>query len=256
MKTSIMRNNSQRRLRLWAVAFWLAAWQLLAMCVSQEILLASPLKVLKCLLSMVVTPDFWATLAFSLLRIAGGFLLGCVSGAALGILSGRIRFVRDLFAPFAALIRTIPVASSVIVALIWVPTRTLALLISAMIVWPVVYSNVLAGVDAADPAMAEMAKVFRLPPLRSLLLIHIPQIMPYFRAAVVTGMGLAWKSGVAAEVIGIPDGSIGEKLYRAKIYLMTPELFAWTFALIAMSITCEKIVLWLMDAAVDHIRRI
>ena len=250
-----MQNNFRGRLRLWAVAFWLAMWQLLAMAVSQEILLASPVSVLKCLASMMITADFWRTLGFSLLRIVGGFLLGCVSGAALGGLSGAFRPVRELLAPFVALVRAIPVASFVIVALVWVPSKNLSLLISGLIVWPVVYSNVLAGVDAADPALGEMAKVFRIPPLRRLLMIRIPQIMPYFRAAVVTGMGLAWKSGVAAEVIGIPDGSIGERLYRAKIYLMTPELFAWTFALIALSVVCEKLMLRLMDAAIDRIGR-
>lgn len=256
MKTFITHNDRQGRLRLWAVAFWLAAWQLLAMIVSQELLLASPAKVLQCLLGLIVTVDFWKTLAFSLMRIAGGFLLGCVSGIVLGGLSGKYRHVRELFAPFVALVRAIPVASFVIVALIWVPSQNLSLLISGLIVWPVVYVNVLAGVDAEDPSLIEMADLFRIPAMRRLLLIHIPQIMPYLRAAVVTAMGLAWKSGVAAEVIGIPDGSIGEKLYRAKIYLMTPELFAWTFALIALSIACEKLTLRLMDAAIDRIGRI
>ncbi len=256
MKRSIMQNNSTGRLRLWAVAFWLALWQVLAMAISQEILLASPLNVLKSLLALAVTPDFWAALGFSLLRIGGGFLIGCLSGAALAGLSGRFKVIRELVAPFTALVRAIPVASFVIVALIWVPSRNLALLISALIVWPVVYSNVLAGINAADPALNEMADVFHLSPLKRILLVLVPQIMPYFRAAVVTGMGLAWKSGVAAEVIGIPDGSIGERLYRAKIYLMTPELFAWTVALVALSIACEKLMLRLMDAAIDRIGRI
>jgi len=256
MKTSTMLNNHHGRLRLWAVAFWLALWQLLAMCVSQEILLASPLNVLKCLAALVIQPDFWTTLAFSLVRIAGGFLSGCLSAAIMAGLSGRFRPVRDLIAPFVALVRAIPVASFVIVALIWVPSRNLSLLISALIVWPVVYSNVLAGIDAVDPALDEMAKVFRIPPLRRLLLIRIPQLLPYFRAAVVAGMGLAWKSGVAAEVIGIPDGSIGERLYRAKIYLMTPELFAWTVALVALSIACEHFILFIMDVTIDRIGRI
>ena len=251
-----MQNNTHGRLRLWAVAFWLAMWQLLSMVISQEILLASPLSVLKCLLNLVVTPDFWGTLGFSLMRILGGFALGCFFGAVLGGLSSWFRPVRELIAPFLALVRAIPVASFVIVALIWVPSRNLALLISALIAWPVIYENVLAGVDAADPALHEMARVFRVPPMRRLLYIHIPQIMPYFRAAVVTAMGLAWKSGVAAEVICIPDASIDEKLYQAKIYLMTPELFAWTFALIALSILCERLMLRFMDAVIDRIGRI
>lgn len=251
-----MQTDSRGRLRLWAVAFWLAAWQILAMCVSQEILLASPLNVLKSLFKLAITGEFWATLSFSLLRISGGFLIGCLAGVLLACLSGRHRIVRELLAPFAALVRTIPVASFIIVALIWVPSRNLSLLISGMIVWPLMYSNVLAGIDAEDASLNEMANVFRISPIRRMIMIHIPQIMPYFRAAVVTGMGLAWKSGVAAEVIGIPDGSIGERLYQAKIYLMTPELFAWTVALIILSIICEKMMLLFTDAVIKRIGRI
>lgn len=251
-----MRNNSRGGLRLWAVAFWLILWQLLAMYISQELLLASPLNVLKCLGILAITEEFWAALGFSLLRILGGFFIGCLSGIALGALAGRFNIIRNLLSPFLSLVRAVPVASFVIVALIWVPSRNLALLISGLITWPIVYSNVLAGIDAEDAGMHEMAKVFRIPLMRRLMFIHLPQIMPYFRAAAVTAMGLAWKSGIAAEVIGIPDGSIGERLYRAKIYLMTPELFAWTIALVALSILCEKLMLRLMDIAVSRVGRI
>ena len=52
---------------------------------------------------------------------------------------------------------------------------------------------------------------------------------------------------IAAEIIGIPKGSIGENLYNAKIYLETPDLFAWTFVIIAVSVLFEKIFQWLLS---------
>ena len=255
MKHSILSDKKPDRLRLWAIAFWLIAWQLLSMIVGHEILLASPLSVAGRFFALIFTQSFWQTLSFSLLRILGGFLLGCVSGVILAALSAAFRRIRELIAPFVAVIRAIPVASFVIVALIWVPSRNLALLISALIVWPVVYANVLSGIEETDKKLLEMAHIFRLSGMKRILYIYIPQSLPYFRAAVVASMGLAWKSGVAAEVIGIPSGSIGEALYRAKIYLMTPDLFAWTIALVAASLICEKLFLRLVDIAIAGIER-
>lgn len=255
MKHSIISDSRRSGIKLWAVIFWLAAWQLLAMIVSQEILLASPVSVLKRLCALMLTGEFWKTLWFSLRRILGGFLLGGTAGMLSAALAARFRRMRELIAPFIALVRAIPVASFVIVALIWIPSRNLALLITTLIVWPVMYTNLLCGIEQTDQSLIEMADVFRIRPTRRLLFIYIPQVLPFLRTAIITSMGLAWKSGVAAEVIGISSGSIGERLYRAKIYLMTPDLFAWTLALIAASLICEKLFLLAVDAGMRRLER-
>ena len=255
MKRSTTSDKGRGGIRLWAVLFWLIAWQALAMAVSQEILIASPVRVLQRLWALAPTAEFWSALWFSLQRIMGGFLLGCAAGICSAALSVRFRRFRELISPFVALVRAIPVASFVIVALIWVPSRNLSILISTMIVWPLIHSNVLSGIQQTDTRLLEMALVFRVPPLRKVLYVYVPQVLPFFRAAAVTAIGLAWKSGAAAEVIGIPAGSIGERLYRAKIYLMTPDLFAWTLALIAASFLCERLFLALLDALVRRMER-
>ena len=57
---------------------------------------------------------------------------------------------------------------------------------------------------------------------------------------------MSWKAGVAAEVIGVVGGSIGEKLYEAKIYLQTGDLLAWTVVIVALSALFERAVLALL----------
>lgn len=255
MKHSILSDKPAGKLRPWAIAFWLIAWQLLSMIVGHEILLASPVSVAGRFCALIVTSSFWQTLLFSLSRILSGFLLGCAVGVISASLSARFRWIRDLIAPFIAVVRAIPVASFVIVALIWIPSKNLSFLISSLIVWPLVYANVLSGIENTDRKLLEMARVFHLPALRQILFIYVPHALPYFKSAVIASMGLAWKSGAAAEVIGIPSGSIGEALYRAKIYLMTPDLFAWTLALIIASIVCEKLIILLLDIAIKRIER-
>ena len=140
-----------------------------------------------------------------------------------------------------------PVASFVILVLLWVSSRNLSVVISLLIGFPVIYANVLAGLDSTDPRLIEMARVFRVPFRRQLSTVYLSQVAPFLRSGLSLAIGLCWKSGVAAEVIGIPSGSIGEKLYKAKIYLETPDLFCWTVAVVVLSIGCEKLLGLMMD---------
>ena len=157
--------------------------------------------------------------------------------------------VGELLAPLVAVIKAVPVASFIILALVWLNSRSLSLFISALMVFPPVYLNVLEGIRRTDGQLLEMARVFRVPFSRRLRYIYLPQIMPYFRTAVSLGLGLCWKAGAAAEVIGLPAGSVGERLYTAKVYFQTPDLFAWTVTIVAVSVLFERLFLILTDWA-------
>lgn len=234
---------------------WLLLWQLGAMALNQKILLVSPVQVVARLWQLLPQGEFWAAVGFSFLRITLGFLLACVVGTALGVLASRFRVVRDLCAPLMATVKSIPVASFIILVLVWVPSRNLSVVISFLMVAPIVYQNVLGGISNMDHKLTEMADVFQVPFARRLRYLYLPQVAPFFRSACAVGLGLCWKSGVAAEVIGLPDGSIGERLYEAKVYLDTPDLFAWTLVIVLVSIAFEKLFLFLLDRALYLVRR-
>ena len=229
------------RIRLWAVLAWLLVWQAAAMLVGQDFLLASPLDSLLCLFRLAGTASFWRAALFSLLRIFGGFLLGLCAGVLLAALSARFRRAPELIAPLHAVLRAIPVASFVIVALIWLPSRNLSVLICFLICFPVIYSGALTEIRRADPRLIEMARLLRMPKLRQLLYIYALPALKGFEGVCATAIGLAWKSGTAAELISIPAGSIGERLYEAKVYLMTSELFAWTILIVGLSAACVRL---------------
>lgn len=241
--------------KLLAAGFWLLLWQLAAMALGQELLLASPVSVLRCLLELLPTGDFWRAVLFSFSRITLGFLLACLAGTALAALSARFSLVRELTAPLMSGVRSIPVASFIILVLLWVPSKSLSVVISFLMGTPVLYANILTGAQSMDRELAEMALVFRMPFPRRLRYLYLPQLMPFFRSACASGLGLCWKAGVAAEVIGLPDGSIGERLYEAKIYLETPSLFAWTLVIILISLLFEKLFLFLLDRALHRLEK-
>ena len=250
MKKSTVQNS----IRPWAVLFWLLVWQRASMALGAayppgDLPLASPLSALVRLGELACTAAFWRAVGNSALHIFGGFLLSCVLAVLFAALSARFRAARELLSPLVA-VKAVPVVSFIILALVWLDGRDLSLFISALMVFPPVYLNVLAGIDSADRQLLEMAAVFRVPFRRQLRGIWLPQVLPYFRAACSLALGLCWKAGAAAEVIGLPGGTIGERLYTAKVYFQTPDLFAWTALIVAVSVVFEKLFLALIDALV------
>lgn len=242
-------------LRPWAVVVWLLAWQLAAMALAAAyphggLLLASPVSALVRLGELAVTVPFWRAVGWSACRILGGFLLSCLAAAVLAALAARYVRLEELFFPPVAAVKATPVASFIILALVWLDSRRLPLFIAFLMVFPTVYLNLLEGIRQTDRKLLEMARVFRVSPLRRLRGIYLPQVLPYFRSAASLGLGLCWKAGVAAEVIGLPAGSMGERLYTAKIYFQTPDLFAWTAAIVAVSVIFERLFLKLVDVLV------
>ena len=248
-----MKQKIKRRYGAAAVVFWLAVWQLAAAAIGQEVFLVSPLQAAGTLVQLLPQPDFWQRVGFSAGHILLGFLLGAVCSVVCSVAAERWVWVDALLSPVMQLVKATPVASFIILALVWVSGKSLSILISFLMVLPVLYGAVRTGIESADPQLLEMARVFRLPLARRVKAIWLPAVLPAFRQGCSVALGICWKSGVAAEVIGLPDGSIGDALYRAKITLSTGELFAWTFVIILLSAAFEKLFLALLDNAVARV---
>ena len=87
-----------------------------------------------------------------------------------------------------------------------------------------------------------MNSCFRFPPFRRLRRVWVPSVLPSFLAACRSTLGLAWKAGVAAEVLTVPVRSIGKMLYESRLNLETTDLFAWTVVVILCSLAIEKLL--------------
>ena len=229
--------------------FWLAVWQALVWAVHSDVLLASPLQTAVQLVELVPTADFWASVGFSASRIVAGFLLALVAGSALAAAAAAWPVVDMLLSPFIRALRAVPVVSFVLLVLIWASSGALSVVIGFIMVMPVVYANIAEGIAARDPLLDELAQVFRLDARRRWWAITLPRLMPYLTASVRVGLGLCWKAGVSAEVIGLTSGSIGERLYQAKLLLSTADLFAWTAVIIVCAWVLEKLALTGLRAA-------
>ena len=221
--------------------FWLAVWWLLALIVGKELLIPSPPLVVRTLLELVVTGAFWRYTGLTLLRITLGLLLGIVLGILTALLTNRFSWLHALLAPAVRVVRATPVASFIILVLLWVANGRVPVVISALVVLPVIWESTAAGLRSVDQNLLEFARAYRLTRWDTWRRIVIPSMLPQLAAAVCTAIGLAWKSGVAAEVLCLPKAAVGTQVYFSKLYLDTPALFAWTLVVVALSLTVERI---------------
>ncbi len=238
--------NKQLLQKTGAVLLALAVWQAASMIVGMDMLLASPLKVLARLGTIWRERDFLSTVLFSVGRIFGGFLLAFLIGTGMALLAGHFRTVEILMWPYVVTIKSVPIASFIILCLIWFSYTQMTVFIAFLIAFPVIYTNVLQGIRSTDPALVEMGKLYKVHGLRRLFYIQLPGIMPFLTSACGVAIGMAWKAGVAAEVIGVINGSIGQKLYDAKIYFQNADLLSWTVIIVLLSVAGEKLFVLLL----------
>lgn len=227
---------------LLVAAFWLSVWALLARLIGKPLLLPPPIAVLRRLGELVCLPDFRMTAAVTLLRILCGAAAGTVLGIASAALTCRFRLVRALLSPLLGVVKAMPVASFIILLLVWIGRDMLPAVTAALMVLPVMWANVSAGIGAVDPQLKELARVYRFPPMQTLRRVVLPAVRPHFLSACRSALGLAWKSGVAAEVLTVPRRSIGRMLYESKLNLDTTDLFAWTAVVVLCSVVIEKLL--------------
>ncbi len=229
------------------IAAWLLIWQAVAVIIHNKVLLAGPVETFLALVRMAPTADFQQSVLNTTLRILAGFVIGSCLGMVFSFLAYYKEAFKIFMSPFVTALKSIPVASFVILLLIWFGSGNISTIICAIVVFPILYLNTLEGLMSTDVKLLEMAKVYRMPEIRTVRYIFLPRLVPFFRSAFKLAIGMSFKSGIAAEVIGQPLHTIGNGLYQAKIYLETGELFAWTAVVIFISFVCERLMMLVVD---------
>lgn len=223
--------------------FWIAVWQVVHMAVGESILVPSPLDVFIRLCELCAEGSFWLSVATSLLRVVTGLLLGTVLGAVLAVLTAGSTFFKTLFSPVLHIIKATPVASFIILAILWLSVENVPVFTAMLIVLPTVWANTEKGILSVDKSLLQMGEAFGLSKTEQFFRITLPSVRPFFSAALNSAVGMAWKAGIAAEVICPYKDSIGSALHDSKIYFETVDTFAWTAAVVVLSIILEKLVL-------------
>lgn len=247
-----MENNRKkiRKIALYiaSIALWILLWYVAAEQINNDIFLPSPKKVINILFSeLIYSETFRLSLFNSVVHIGQGFAIGTVLGVLLAVLASFNEYI-DIFVWLPIkVIKTVPVASFVILVLLWCDSDSLAVIIPAMVVLPTLFINTKEGIKQTNNKLLDMARVYNVPNYKRIIYIYVPNCISYVLSACSLATGMAWKAGIAAEIIGLAKNSIGNELYKAKLYLMIPELFAWTIVIVVLSIICELVIKYLIS---------
>lgn len=226
-----------------SVVFWIILWQIIHLFIAQNILVPSPFSVFKRLLELCAESSFWGSVLISLSRVVSGLVLGTVLGIFLAVLTAKSTVLKSLFAPVLHIIKSTPVASFIILAILWLSVENVPSFTAMLIVLPAIWANTEKGILSVDKKLLEMGKAFRLSKKQIFFRITVPSVKPFFNAALNSAVGMAWKAGIAAEVICPHGKSIGAALHDSKINFETVDTFAWTVAVIILSVLLEKAIL-------------
>ena len=230
-------------------AFWLAVWVFVAALVAQPLILPGPGAVVVALLRLVCDVGTWAILAGSGVRILGGLALAAVCGGLLAGISSRSRAFARLVAPALSFVKATPVACVVVLLLIWLGSARVSIAAVFLMALPGVYFSLVEGLTQADKPLEQM---FRLHGVRGwrLFCAHTwREVLPFVLSCARAVIGMSWKAGVAAELIGMAVGTVGERIYQAKLLIETADLLAWTVLVVAASWACERVLVWLLRAS-------
>ncbi|MCL2377063.1 MAG: ABC transporter permease subunit [Defluviitaleaceae bacterium] len=237
-----------------AVVFWLIVWHVASEIIANTIIIVSPIAAFARLFELALEAHFWTAIGASLMRIVSGFLLAMVVGVAMAATTSSVRFLYALTLPVFNIIKSIPVASFIILAWMWMDSQNLSAFIAFITVLPIVYFNTYEGIKGTDEGLLQMARVFKVPARKKMAYIYFPATAPHIIAAASSGLGFAFKSGIAAELIGLARDTIGFNLHTARIFLQTADVFAWTIAIVLLSYVIEKVFVLLMKGLKNNVR--
>ena len=220
-------------------AFWLGVWTIAARAVGLPLLFPTPWAVVKRLFALLGEGEFYKITALSFGRVLVGILAAILLGVALSFATARFSVVRDALHPVMTVIKSTPVASFVVLAVLWMGAERVTAFVTLLIVLPVIWTNLDQGFAEIDPQLGEVARVYRFSPLRRLRVLILPSLRPYFVSACRTSFGLAFKAGIAAEIIVLPKYAIGTKIFEAKTYIEAEDMFAWTLVVVLVTLLFE-----------------
>ncbi len=248
--------ESKKRKTIYTVAgalLLILLWQLLSVLGGTGFLLPSPYRVLKTIFKLLALGESWLTVARSTSGIVISILVATSAAILLAWSAAHCERLRFLMVPVVQVMKVVPIVSFILIAMFFMGTRILTSFIAGLVVFPMIYNHLLSAFLNVDEGLLEMARTFSMKKRDVVRYIIIPQSREEFLAASSVAIGMAWKAGVAAEVLAFSKDTIGRRIYDAKLYLDMERLLAWTVVLVAAAFVVEKVLVTLYRLALVRI---
>lgn len=238
MKASIIKSSLKK---LFILLFWLIIWEILALIVNKEIYLPSPIATFNSLITILLDKTTYIVILSSTYRTMLALALSCIFGIIFGFFCGLNDYLYDLINPLIIVIRSTPIVSIIILAILWLKSSNVPIFATFLMCFPVIFTNVATGIKNTDKKILEMCKVYKFKKFEIIRFVYFPSILPYIHSAIISSIGIAWKASSAAEVLSMPKYSIGNHLFYAKANLEPTVLFSWTIIIVALSYVLENL---------------
>ena len=222
------------------IVFWLLVWEIFARIVDRTYFLPSISETLAALVVIFKKPIFYKVVSLTLLRVVLGLVIGIVVGFIFAVASHHSKTVYSILSPIISIIKATPVATFIILLYVNMKSDTLTVFIGFLMVMSIIWQNLIDAYSSIDKNLVEVAEIYGFSFKKRMRVLVIPAFVKYLIPAIITSVGLAWKSEVAAEIIAYTTNSIGQQMNMAQYAYDTPTMFAWTLVIITISILLER----------------
>lgn len=241
MKAKTQNRKTSWRRTLLTAGFWLLIWEAAYLLIGRDVYFPAPLSVIKLFFQLLIEEKTWEIIGMSTYRTTYALLLSAALGVSTGLACGLSRRLYGLLNPLVVVLKSTPVVSVIILAILWLPSSEVPVFSGLLMCYPIVFASTVAGIRNTDEKLAEMAVFYRVRGRDRLLSLYLPSALPYINASVVSAIGICWKAVAAAEVLSMPRKAIGANLFFAKTALDPALLFAWTAMIILLSFVFETL---------------
>lgn len=183
-----------------------------------------PLQVGQAFLQELAGSEFYLHIAYSLERIAIAYGLAVVLGVVLGVMMGRSKWAEDIILPYIELLRPIPAVAWIPLAILMLPTEQSSIVFITFLgaLFPVVL-NTVHGVEQTSGVLVRAARCLGASNTSILWHVIIPGAMPSIVTGLAVGMGVAWFSLLAGEIISGQYG-IGYFTWTSYTLIQYPQI--------------------------------
>lgn len=227
---------------LWAVvavAVIFAVWQIAYACIKNDYILPGIGQTLSQFFALFGDGSFYVALGNTVARTLISFAASFVMAAAFAALSAVCAPFKATFACIISVVRTLPTMAITLMLLIWSSPRVAPAIVTALVLFPMLYSQFIAAIEVVDGNLLEMAKVYKISRRDKLLKIIAPAVAPEVISQVGAGLSLGLKVMVSAEVLSYTLNSFGGMMQQARLYSQMPLFAALTLMCILVGLLLE-----------------
>ena len=221
------------------VLFLFALWFLLYFTVANAYVIPSPIEVVKASFTNLTTPQFYAHLASTLVRVIFALILSFALGVALAILSHLFTNVEHILLPIVSVIRSLPVLAVLLIILICMPRGIAPVIVCVLSLLPIVYSETLNYLNSISAKQKQMLNLYQVPLKAQIVSVYLKGYFPLFIKESTTLFSFSLKLVVSAEILASVFQSIGGDIYQASIYANVTQMFSLTLLVCLIGMIVE-----------------